>query len=169
MDKEQDLVRQELLAAFPDSPGDDSTRITHEDCLETRELLPSIKDEDIAFVLKHVLLDLLDTHSIEDPQESADAVIQYLDVKDLIKNSYLGLNDEDFGALATELQQRGLDSERIRRELELIRKLDRKSVSAADKREYMNRIRLFSQFTVTGAKDASRLTSAMKVDLSWPG
>ncbi|MEN6625013.1 MAG: hypothetical protein ABFD69_02170 [Candidatus Sumerlaeia bacterium] len=162
---QKELVRQILYDAFPDLPCDDSSRITHEDCLEIRGLLHGIKDEDIAFVLKNVLIDLLDTHTIEEPHNvSADFVTQYLDVEGLIKESYLGLSDDDLDMLVTEFQQRGFDAEAIKRKLTYIRNIDRKHVSDAEKRECMERIQLFSTFT---PKQACAIYKWLELALEW--
>ncbi|HEX4122317.1 MAG TPA: hypothetical protein VH619_17000 [Verrucomicrobiae bacterium] len=69
----EEQVRELLLDCFP---IDRRKRMSHEDCVQLRSRLISLRSEDVPGALADVLEDLLETHST-DPND-AEAVIRYL-------------------------------------------------------------------------------------------
>jgi len=71
-------IRDLLVRAFTEEIKQ-SVRLSHRDCVELRQNLISLRDEDVKRLLPYVLIDLLETHSDDYRNiEDGDAVIRLL-------------------------------------------------------------------------------------------
>lgn len=79
---EKERVRQALREAFPDWHADpDGLQLTHEQCLDMRTKLLSVRSEDICYFLPQILEDLLDSHTGKaGNSEDVESVVDFLDV-----------------------------------------------------------------------------------------
>lgn len=79
---EKEEVRRVLREAFSDWRNNpDNPPLAHNQCLDMRTKLLSIRTEDIDYFLPQILEDLLDTHTNKpDNSEDVESVIDFLDV-----------------------------------------------------------------------------------------
>ncbi|MBA5871381.1 MAG: hypothetical protein GDA68_15500 [Nitrospira sp. CR2.1] len=84
-DDEKESVRSLLRRAFSAWHSDPTSLVLeHEQCLDMRARLFTVKAEDIEYFLPQVLEDLLDTHTGEAGQsEDVETVVDFLDVPTL--------------------------------------------------------------------------------------
>jgi len=84
-DDEKESVRGLLRRAFSSWHSDPNyLALDHEDCLDMRAKLFTVRSEDIEYFLSQILEDLLDTHTGEPGKsEEVESVVDFLDVPTL--------------------------------------------------------------------------------------
>ena len=106
-DKEQ--IRRRLKEAFPSiGKRPDLRPLSHEEAVEMRSRLASLRPDDVPFYLGQILEDLLDTHTNRAGEsEDAEAVVQHLNV--MVEGTDLSTIRSKFGAnvLKQTLQEEG--------------------------------------------------------------
>jgi len=113
--QDKEAVRQLLRQSFPPvNARKDLRPLSHEEAVQMRSRLASLRNEDLPFYIRQILEDLLDTHTKKvGESQDAEAVVQHLNV--LVEGTDLETIRDQLGSAA--LQQTLVEENYLRSRL----------------------------------------------------